>query len=383
MIFQSLGSNYSFKDALTMLFARGTDHDSEVLIHHLEKQFGGTAILYDKGRNALSAALTGIGTSTVAINGTTCSVVVDAADAAVAKIIYLDVERNGHFTADTLQKALDAGAKPNAVVIQNTYGQPSDIVAIEAIAEKHDITLIEDVAHSLGQTYHDGRAVGTVGDIVMLSFGRDKIIDVVNGGALIVREPKFLKAIPRPSRQRDKKAELRDHIYPILTWKARKLYRIMIGKLIVAGMYKFHLAEHSADGVIDTAQKMPNWQAKQLLGKLQHLDREIAHRKAVQAVYASLLPDMILADDAVIRTPIWVNDRQKILQALTSHGIYLSDTWYDTPIGPKRKFKKMNYPNHTCPNAVALSEHIINLPTHREVTPEIAARIAHIVKEAA
>ena len=381
MIFQSLGSNYSFGDAIKLLFARGSEHDKETLVHWLEKHYGGSAILYDKGRNALSAALTGIKASHVAINATTCSVVVEAVTAAHGDIIYLDIEKDGHFSASTLNETLKKSPYLKAVVIQNTYGQPCDIAAIEDIAHEHNLILIEDLAHSLGQTYADGREVGTVGDIIMLSFGRDKIVDVVNGGALVVREPSLLKNIARPSQVRSKKAQTRDRIYPLLTWLARKSYGVIIGKLIIAGMYKFHLAEHSADGGIDTNHTLPSWQAKRLLSKLQMLDVNITHRRKINAIYAELLPNAIIAEQAFIRTPLYVNDRKKALQTLKSRGIYLADTWYDTPIGPKRKFIKMAYPLDVYPNAVQLSEHIINLPTHQAITPERARKLAVLLRE--
>lgn len=382
MIFQSLGSNYSFGDAVKLLFARGSKQDSENLVHLLENHYGGVGILYDKGRNALSAALAGIKASHVAINGTTCSVVVEALEAAHSQVAYLDIEKHGHFSAESLKQAIKDGAKLSAVIVQNTYGQPCDIEAIEQVARANSLILIEDLAHSIGQTYSDGREVGTVGDIIMFSFGRDKIIDVVSGGALVIREPSLLKKIPSPAHMPSRKSQSRDHIYPSLMWMARKLYRVIVGKLIVAAMYKLHLAEHSADGGIDTSHTMSEWQAKRLATKFQELDTNVAHRKEINDIYVKSLNDVVITQNALIRTPIRVDDRAKILQALERNGVYLADTWYDTPVGPKRKFATMTYPAASCPQSVELAKHILNLPTHQAITPQIAKRIASIVKEA-
>ena len=383
MKFQSLGSNYSFGDAWRMLVSRGSESDSHALITWLEKRYGGIAILYDKGRDALSASLSSSGIKRVAINGVTCSVVVEAALTAKSEIIYLDVEHDGNFSAETLQAALASDTPPQAIVIQNTYGYPSDISSIEQLARAHNLVLIEDLAHSLGQTYADGREVGTIGDIVMLSFGRDKVVDVVNGGALIIREPSLLKGLPRPTKFRAAKVQFRDRIYPLLTCLGRALYGVVIGKAIIAGMYRFHLAEHSADGGIHTEFTMPHWQAKLLLRQLTMLDKNVAHRKEIAQIYANTLPTLVIAKTSLIRTPLWVTDRAKVIAALAQNGFQLADTWYDVPIGPKRKFETFDYSLSEHPGAVDLAHHVINLPTHRGISPSTARKIAEIVKEAA
>ena len=52
---------------------------------------------------------------------------------------------------------------------------------------RRGLYLIEDLAHCPGNHYADGPAFGSVGDLVVLSFSRDKQVDAVAGGALIVR----------------------------------------------------------------------------------------------------------------------------------------------------------------------------------------------------
>lgn len=381
MIFQSLGSNYSFVSALRILTTYAHDADHEKLIHTLEKRYGGIAYLYDKGRNALAAGLVGLDISDIAINGTTCSVVVDAIHYAKMNIAYLDIAADGNFDSKTLAEKLKTNPTIKAVIVQNTYGNPCDIASIEKLASEHKLILIEDLAHSIGQKYADGREVGTVGDIVMLSFGRDKIIDVVNGGALIIREPSLLQNIKAPYLERKLTARLRDRIYPLLTYIVRRTYRIYLGRFVARAMYALKLAEHSADGVIKPIYKIPTWQAKLIDQELLHLESNLAHRQAIVDQYQKSLADQTIASAPILRYPISVPSREKLIKHLAQHGFHLSDTWYDTPIGPKRKYQQMHYPEDRCPGVLELSEHIVNLPTHRNISIKKARQLAQLVKE--
>ena len=381
MIFQSLGSNYTLMSAFKILFSRGDKKDHQAVIKWLENHYGGIAYLYAKGRDGLAAAIEGINASSVAVNGVTCSVLIDAVQHAGSNVIYIDIANDGNLRLSELDKSLRSAQPPRAIIIQNTYGNTCDIAKIESLAKKHKAIIIEDLAHCLGQKYPDGREVGTVGDIVMLSFGRDKIIDVVNGGALIIREPLFLKKIKGPSEIRPARNQIQDRFYPILTWLARRTYRIGLGKLIVYAMYKFHLAEHSADGGIHPEYDMPDWQAHYLLGELEKLSQNLDHRTKIATIYREQLSELIPTENASLRVPLLVRGRQKLIEYLAENHYLLADTWYDTPIGPKRKYQKIDYPEDTNKNSIQLARHIINLPTHVNINERQARKLATLIKE--
>lgn len=384
MKFQALGSNYSLSWALRQLFVVGTKKDSKLLIKALETRYGGHAYLYAKGRNALSEAIricVEDGSSHVVVNGLTCSVVVEAIEDLQATPVYLDVDPStAHFGSTELESALETRADIGAVIVQNTYGRMCDIAKIEAITRKRNIILIEDLAHSVGQSYPDGREAGTVGDLVMLSFGRDKLLDVVNGGALIVRSPQLNRSVQPASVQPTLLSQFRDRIYPALTIKVRRLYDIVIGKAIMAAMYPTRLAVRSADGGIDRSASLPSWQAKLALARMAEIDQLNDHRRARMSEYERYLGDSLISAGGTIRAAVQVGDRPKTLKLLRDAGYELSDTWYDSPIGPARKYEKIAYPEMSCPNAVALSHTIINLPTHAEISSQDTERIAEIVR---
>ena len=78
------------------------------------------------------------------------------------------------------------GKKPKAIIVVNLYGMPAKMDEISAIANKYEITLIEDAAEALGSTFK-GQKCGVFGDFGILSFNGNKIITTSGGGALVCK----------------------------------------------------------------------------------------------------------------------------------------------------------------------------------------------------
>jgi dTDP-4-amino-4,6-dideoxygalactose transaminase len=76
------------------------------------------------------------------------------------------------------------GKKPKAIIPVHLYGMPCKMDEIRAVADKYQISILEDSAEALGSTYK-GRKCGTFGDIAALSFNGNKIITTSGGGALV------------------------------------------------------------------------------------------------------------------------------------------------------------------------------------------------------
>ncbi|MGI2297438.1 DegT/DnrJ/EryC1/StrS family aminotransferase, partial [Paenibacillus sp. GXUN7292] len=58
--------------------------------------------------------------------------------------------------------------RTKAIVVVHYLGHPADMDAIMAIAQKHNIKVIEDVSHAMGG-YYKGQRVGTTGDVGAMS----------------------------------------------------------------------------------------------------------------------------------------------------------------------------------------------------------------------
>ena len=84
------------------------------------------------------------------------------------------------------------GNKPKAVILVHLYGMPAKIDEIVEICHRYQIPLIEDAAEALGSTYK-GRALGTFGELSILSFNGNKIITTSGGGALVSKNEEFIR----------------------------------------------------------------------------------------------------------------------------------------------------------------------------------------------
>jgi dTDP-4-amino-4,6-dideoxygalactose transaminase len=79
------------------------------------------------------------------------------------------------------------GKRIKAAIVVHLYGQSADLDAIMEICRRHDITLIEDAAESLGATYK-GKHTGTLSPIGIFSFNGNKIVTTSGGGMLVSQE---------------------------------------------------------------------------------------------------------------------------------------------------------------------------------------------------
>ena len=125
-----------------------------------------------------------------------------------AKPIFVDSEQDTwNMCPNHLEKAIkegiSAGKKPKAIIVVHLYGMPAKMDEILVIANKYEITLIEDAAEALGSTYK-GQKCGTFGDYGVLSFNGNKIITTSGGGALVCKtEESKQKAIFLATQARD------------------------------------------------------------------------------------------------------------------------------------------------------------------------------------
>lgn len=83
-----------------------------------------------------------------------------------------------------LEEAFEKYPNVKAVIVVHLYGLSADMDKIMEICQKHNVTLIEDAAESLG-TYYKGKHTGTFGDYGIFSFNGNKIITTSGGGMLV------------------------------------------------------------------------------------------------------------------------------------------------------------------------------------------------------
>jgi dTDP-4-amino-4,6-dideoxygalactose transaminase len=96
--------------------------------------------------------------------------------------VYVDVDPETYNIDAT---KIEAAITPKTRAILPVYfgGEIADMDAINAIAKKHNLRVIEDAAQAQGAILDDGRAAGGLGDIGCFSFQESKIMTAGEGGA--------------------------------------------------------------------------------------------------------------------------------------------------------------------------------------------------------
>lgn len=167
-----------------------------------------------------------------------------------AKPVYVDIDsRTFNIDPEQLEAAITPRTK--AIIPVSLYGQCADFDAINAIANKNGIPVIEDAAQSFGARYKGRKSCGLT-TIACASFFPSKPLGCYgDGGAVFTDDDRLAKVIRQIARHGQEK--------------------------------RYHHVRVGVNSRLDTLQ------AAILLPKLELLDDEIELRQQAAARYASLL----------------------------------------------------------------------------------------------
>lgn len=105
-----------------------------------------------------------------------------------AKVVFCDTDADT-YTIDAKQIERLITPRSVGIIPVHLYGQPAEMDAIMAIAEKHKLWVIEDCAQAHLATYK-GRAIGTFGQAASFSFYPGKNLGAMgDAGAVVTRDP--------------------------------------------------------------------------------------------------------------------------------------------------------------------------------------------------
>lgn len=91
--------------------------------------------------------------------------------------------------ARKLEQAERVGKLPKVLVAVHLCGQPCDMAAIHALAQRYDFKVIEDASHAIGGKYQDEFiGNGRYSDITVFSFHPVKIITTAEGGMALTND---------------------------------------------------------------------------------------------------------------------------------------------------------------------------------------------------
>lgn len=114
-----------------------------------------------------------------------------------AEPVFIDCVRPGYnmspsALSDALAWAKAAGKLPKAVIIVDLYGQAADYDALLPLCRQYGLPVVEDAAEAVGATYK-GKRCGAFGDISILSFNGNKIVNTSGGGMALSNDREAIK----------------------------------------------------------------------------------------------------------------------------------------------------------------------------------------------
>ncbi len=263
-----------------------------------------------------------------------------------AKPVFVDIEPDT-YNLDATQLAAAITPKTKAIMPVSLYGQCADMDAINQIAARYNLPVIEDAAQSFGATYK-GRASCGLTTIGCTSFFPSKPLGCFgDGGACFTHDADLALRM----------REVRHH------GQSQRYYHTQLG----------------INGRFDTLQ------AAVLLEKMPLFPEEIKLRHKVADIYAKLLGQhvrvpVIRADNTSVyaQYTLQVDQRDKFQAALSAKGI---PTAIHYPLGLHLQpiFKQMYPEPQSFPVAEAASGKVISLPMHPYLTPADQQLIAQTV----
>ncbi len=357
-----------------------------------------------KGRVALYAILKAIGVNegdTVIFPGFTCIMVPNAALYLGAKPVYVDIEPE-NFNIDPVKlEGLIRGMsateikRVKAIVVQHTFGIPADMNAVNGIAQKYDIPLLEDCAHSLGSRYK-GQLTGWTGIASFFSSQWSKPYSTGLGGMAATDNPligKKLEAIQMSfitpgtfeSMLLSFQVGLHRRLFsPKIYWKSMAALRT----LSAAGLFIGSSSKDERKSVKPSGYEktMGEDQAEAGIAALASIDEDIAHRRRMTEFYEYELVGRNAAvkfakgtEPVLLRYPVIVNDKDHVLMEARRRNAEVG-SWFESVLHPATKnLEAAGYIKGSCPVGEEIARTLVNLPTHPRVTAQEAKKSMSVV----
>jgi len=145
-------------------------------------------VAVNSGTSALMASLIAVGIKPgdeVLIPGYTFIASMSSVIAVGGRPVLVDVDES--LTMDPTDAENKISDRTRIIMPVHMLGNPSDMTRIQALAEKYNLTIIEDCCQALGGSYR-GKHLGTYGALGVFSLNNFKVINSGDGGVLITNQ---------------------------------------------------------------------------------------------------------------------------------------------------------------------------------------------------
>lgn len=310
----------------------------------------GHAVGVSSGYHALALSLVGAGIGAgdeVITVAHTFVATISAIIHAGAKPVLVDVGPDYNMDMNRLEAAITPRTK--AIMPVHLNGRVCDMAALQSIAKRYNLLIVEDAAQAIGAKY-DGKAAGSFGIAGCFSFYPFKMLGAFgDGGAVTTNAPDLARAVT------------------LLRFNGED-----------RETQEYHC--HGYTALLD------NIQAAVLDVKLRYLPEWIEHRRAMAELYRRELEgvgDLRLPhfpgeeyydgfQNYVIRT----RHRDALRKYLAENGVETLVSWPK----PVWEHKGLNLGEHHLPETEAICREVLSLPMSAELTPDEVHYTASIIK---
>ncbi len=235
--------------------------------------------------------------------------------------------------------------RTRAIMVVHLYGQPADVAAVTAIAERHGLPVIEDACQSHGARYR-GRRTGSMGVFGAFSFYPAKNLGAYgDAGALTTNDAALAEKV-RMMRNYGQRVKY-EHVY--LAWNRR----------------------------MDTIQ------AAVLRVKLRHLDAWNESRRRIASTYGELLASSgaVLPHAAPEAEHVYhlyvvqVDERERVIAELAQRGVG-TGIHYPIPIHLQEAYRDRGFGPGAFPATEAAAKSVLSLPMYPELAESDVRRVA-------
>jgi len=263
--------------------------------------------------------------------------------------VFVDVSADD-LLMDMEQARSKCGVNTKVILPVHLYGQMADMGAALKIAEEHHLKVVEDCAQAHGAT-RDGHRAGVCGDMGCFSFYPTKNLGALgDAGAVTCHQDQNFQGL--------------------LQWRNY-------------GQSEKYI--HKFDGI---NSRLDELQAAFLLVKLEHLDREIAERRRLAALYQEGLAGLPvrLLRTAPNSNPVFhllairTEKRDELAQFLAQKGIHCQ-IHYPVPVHLQESFSKVGRGHDSCPVAETAARELLSLPLYPGLSEEAVGFVCKQVKQ--
>ena len=292
--------------------------------------------------------------------------------------VFCDVEEDTYNIDPTKIEALIT-PKTKAILPVHIFGQPAEMDAINAIAAKHGLKVIEDACQAVGAAIGE-KMIGSLADAACFSFFPTKNLGGFGDGGMITTDSDELNVICRAYREHGG-AQNGAKARALLTGIADDLAGGKSGDALY-NPYKYY------NYLIAYNSRLDAIQARVLDIKLDYLEGFNARRTEIAGKYNAAFRDIPGIEIPVIRDgvkTVWhqyafrCDHKDEMGEHLAALGIG-SAAFYPVPLHLQKAFADLGYKQGDLPVAEKITRQTVCLPIFPELTEEEIGAVIEGVK---